>query len=247
MLCAPWLRGSSSRRDARAAMIAAVGLVFAVPAVLFQRTLSGRFAVPAPRAAFDRPDSLTGLAGTAALVTGARLTGRCRRWRSPRRRRSCSAPGWCGGSSCVRRIVLRPGQLDAAIVRRLFRLGGTLALTSLVAAGSALVVRSAILDRTAPGRTATRSPGGQTELSRHRGASLWTYGSPKIATKVLGCPWCRRCGTTSCASLSGCSPRHPRAAVRARGVGARHACLPAAARCFAGSSAASWSRCSASR
>ena len=139
LLCAPWLARLVFHDETLAPLvvIAAVGLVFAVPAVLFQRTLSGALQFRA-YVQLSIADSITGLAATAALVWVLGLTG------------AVSALAIAEAATVVlgavlvwrivlrpRRIVLRPGQLDSAIVRRLFRLGGTLALTSLVAAGSA--------------------------------------------------------------------------------------------------------------
>ena len=188
LLCAPWLARLVFHDETLAPLvvIAAVGLVFAVPAVLFQRTLSGALQFRA-YVQLSIADSLTGLAATAALVWVLGLTG------------AVSALAIAEAATVVlgavlvwrivlrpRRIVLRPGQLDAAIVRRLFRLGGTLALTSLVAAGSALVVRSAILGRDgaeANGYYQVAWQVGQNYLGI-LSASLWTYGMPKIATKV---------------------------------------------------------------
>ncbi|MFN8602394.1 MAG: oligosaccharide flippase family protein [Candidatus Binatia bacterium] len=188
MLCAPWLARLVFHDETLAPLvvIAAVGLVFAVPAVLFQRTLSGALQFRA-YVQLSIADSLTGLAGTAALVWVLGLTGAVSAL-AIAEAATVVLGAWLVWRIVLRphRIVLRPGQLDAAIVRRLFRLGGTLALTSLVAAGSALVVRSAILGRDgaeANGYYQVAWQVGQNYLGI-LSASLWTYGMPKIATKV---------------------------------------------------------------
>jgi PST family polysaccharide transporter len=187
-LAAPWLaqRVFHDASLAPLVVIGAIGLVFAVPAALLYRMLSGalRFRAYAQLAIAD---SLTGLVATAALVWAFGLTGAV----------SALAVGEVAtvvlGAVLVRRFVVRPrairlrlGALDPEIVRRLIRLAGALALTSLAATGATLVVRGSIIGRfgaEANGYYQVAWQVGQNYLGI-LSTSLWTYGMPKVATKL---------------------------------------------------------------
>lgn len=188
VLCAPWLARLVFHDESLAPLvvIAALGLLFAVPGALMQRTLSGALQFRA-YAQLAIADALTGLAATAALVWALGLTG------AVSALAVAEAATVAIGGVLVwrfvvrpRGLVLRPGHLDAAIVRRLFRLAGALALTSLVAAGATLLVRSSIIGQAgaeANGYYQVAWQVGQNYLGI-LSASLWTYGMPKVATKV---------------------------------------------------------------
>jgi antigen flippase len=187
-LAAPWLARWAFHDASLASIvvIGSVGLVFAVPAVLLYRLLSGalQFRVFVQ---LSIADALTGLIATAALVWGLGLTGAV----------SALAVGEVAtvvlGTILVRRFVLRPrgirvrlDAVDPEIVRHLVRLGGALALTSLAATGAALVVRGSIIGRfgaEANGYYQVAWQVGQNYLGI-LSTSLWTYGMPKVATKL---------------------------------------------------------------
>lgn len=187
-LCAPWLARLvfDDERLAHLVVIAAIGLVFAVPAVLLQRTLSGALQFRA-YAQLAIADALAGLAATAGLVWFLGLTG------AVSSLAVAEAATVAVGGVLVWRFVVRPhglvllpGRMDRAIVRRLFRLAGALALTSLVAAAAALVVRSSIVAQwgaEANGYYQVAWQVGQNYLGI-LSASLWTYGMPKVTTKL---------------------------------------------------------------
>ena len=167
-------------------VIGALGVVFAVPAALLQRLLSGALQFRA-YAQLAIADALVGLLAMGWLVWLAGLTGAV----------SALVVGEVAtvaiGAVLVGRFVLRPrdialrlGAVDTVIVRRLVRLAGALALTSLTSAGAALVVRAAIIGRVgaeANGYYQVAWQVGQNYLGI-LSASLWTYGMPKVATKL---------------------------------------------------------------
>jgi len=185
---APWLARLAFHDEGQAGLIVlvAAGLIFAVPAALLQRMLAGTLQFRACTQ-LAVADALVGLVAMASLVWLLGLTGAVAAlviaevatvvigatlvWRRVVRPRS---------------IVLRPAAVDAAIVRRLVRLAGALALASLTAAGAALVVRGAIIGHfgaEANGYYQVAWQVGQNYLGI-LGASLWTYGMPKVATKL---------------------------------------------------------------
>lgn len=187
-LCAPWL-AELVFHDASLAplvVIGAVGLVFAVAAVLAFRMLSGALQFRA-YAQLAIADSLVGLVATVVLVNLFGLTGAVAAL-AVAEVASVVLGGWL-----VWRFVLRPRDIrlrlrsvDLAIVRRLVRLAGTLALTSMVATGAALLVRASIIGdfgAEANGYYQVAWQVGQNYLGI-LSASLWTYGMPKVAATV---------------------------------------------------------------
>jgi PST family polysaccharide transporter len=188
VLVAPWVAGLVFHDASLAPLIviAAIGLVFAVPAVLVFRILSGALQFRA-YAQLAIADSLIGLGATIVLVRLFGLMG------------AVAALAIAEGASVVIggwlvwRFVLRPRgirirvqSLDPVIVRRLFRLAGALAATSMVATGAALLVRGAIIGSfgaEANGYYQVAWQVGQNYLGI-LSASLWTYGMPKVAATV---------------------------------------------------------------
>lgn len=167
-------------------VLGALGVLFAVPATLVQRMLSGalRFRAYAQLAIAD---ALVGLVAMGVLVLAFGLTG------AVGSLAVAEAATLALGVVLLRRHVLRPYRLavrprlpDSTAVRRLVRLGGVLAITSLTAAGAAVVVRAAVI------RIAGAEANGYYHVAWQVGqnylgilsASLWTYGMPKVATKL---------------------------------------------------------------
>jgi PST family polysaccharide transporter len=167
-------------------VLSALGLLFAVPVTLVGRIFSGslQFRSYVQLTIFD---SLAGLVAMAVLVWLFGLTGAVASLVLV----EIAALAF----GCVllwRRVVrplgldLRPRAPDPATVRRLVRFAGALALTSLAAAGSTLFVRGEIIRRfgsEANGYYQVAWQVGQNYLGI-LGTSLWTYGMPKVATKL---------------------------------------------------------------
>lgn len=171
---------------ANVVVIGAIGVVFAVPAVLLLRLLSGalQFRVYAQLAIAD---ALVGLVAMAGLAWYAGLTG------AVAALVVAEVATVAIGAVVVWRVVLRPrgivlrlGVVDPVMLRRLVRLAGVLAVTSLTAGGAAVVVRGAIIGQVgaeASGYYQVAWQVGQNYLGI-LGASLWTYGMPKVATRL---------------------------------------------------------------
>lgn len=83
-------------------------------------------------------------------------------------------------------LRLRPRAPDVDVVRRLVRFAGVLAITSVAASGAALLVRGEIIrgaGSEANGLYQVAWQVGQNYLGI-LGVSLWSYGMPKVATKL---------------------------------------------------------------
>lgn len=218
-------------------VLCSIGLLFAVPATLVARSFSGalQFRSFVQLAILD---SLLGLVGMSVLVWWMGLTGAVLSLVVVE-----ALVLLIGGVLLYRRLLrplgldVRPRAPDPATVRNLVRLAGILALTSIAASGAALLVRGQIIREfgaEANGIYHVAWQVGQNYLGI-LGASLWTYGMPKVATKLddpaaIGVLQNDFLRTASC----GCRCCTPRPFSR-RG------------RCCAGSLRASWSRCCASR
>ncbi len=167
-------------------MLCSIGLLFAVPATLVARSFSGalQFRSFVQLAILD---SLLGLVGMSVLVWWMGLTG------AVLSLVVVEALVLVIGAVLLYRRLLRPLGLDVrprapdpATVRHLVRLAGILALTSITASGAALLVRGQIIREfgaEANGLYHVAWQVGQNYLGI-LGASLWTYGMPKVATKL---------------------------------------------------------------
>lgn len=167
-------------------VLCAIGLLFAVPATLVARSFSGalQFRSFVQLAILD---SLIGLVGMSALVWWMGLTG------AVLSLVVAEALVLLIGSVLLYRRLLRPLGIDVrprapdpATVRSLVRLAGILALTSIAASGAVLLVRGQIIREfgsEANGLYHVAWQVGQNYLGI-LSASLWTYGMPKVATKL---------------------------------------------------------------
>lgn len=188
VLVAPWV-ARLAFHDASLAplvVIGAIGLVFAVPAVLVFRILSGALQFRA-YAQLAIVDSLIGLVATIVLVRLFGLIGAVAAL-AIAEAASVVIGGWLVWRFVLRprRIRIRVRSIDAVIVRHLFRLAGALAATSMVATGAALLVRGSIIGAfgaEANGYYQVAWQVGQNYLGI-LSASLWTYGMPKVAATV---------------------------------------------------------------
>jgi PST family polysaccharide transporter len=167
-------------------VLAAAGLPFAVLLVLCGRMLSGalQFRSYVQLAVVD---AIVGLLAMALLAWCWGVFGAVASFVV------VNVVGALFGAALVWRSIVRPLALrlgprgpDTATIRRLVRLAGALALASLAAAGSALFVRGEIIRQfgsDANGYYHVAWQVGQTYLGI-LGTSLWTYGMPKVATKL---------------------------------------------------------------
>ncbi|MEW6270538.1 MAG: oligosaccharide flippase family protein [Thermodesulfobacteriota bacterium] len=167
-------------------VLVAVTLLFVVPKTLSARVLSGslHFRSYVQLAVVE---SLVALVAMAALAWRLGLTG------AVAALVVAEAAALLLGVMLVRRHVvvpqrlrLRPAAADADTVRKLVRYAGALALTSVAAAGSTLLVRGEIIrayGSEANGFYQVAWQVGQNYLGI-LATSLWTYGMPKVATKL---------------------------------------------------------------
>lgn len=173
-------------RYAGLVVLGALVLVFTVPVTLIGRMLSGalQFRAYVQLAVFQ---AATGLVAMAALVWTFGLGGAVASFVVVE-----ATALLFGGVLLWRRVVrplgldLRPRRPDAATVRQLVRFAGALALTSLAAAGSTLLVRGEVIRQfgsEANGYYQVAWQVGQNYLGI-LGASLWAYGMPKVASKL---------------------------------------------------------------
>jgi O-antigen/teichoic acid export membrane protein len=167
-------------------VLGAIGLPLAVAGTLVTRVFSGalQFRAYVQLAIFD---SFAGLVAMVALLPLFGLTGAVASFAIV----EAAALGF-GGVLLWRRVVrplgleLRASAPDPATVKRLVRFAGALALTSLTAAGAVLLVRGEIIRQfgsEANGYYQVAWQVGQNYLGI-LGTSLWTYGMPKVASKV---------------------------------------------------------------
>jgi PST family polysaccharide transporter len=167
-------------------MLCALGVPLMVPGMLIGRMLSGALQFRA-FVQLSVVDALVGFAAMATLVWLFGLTGAVASLLVAEA--TALAFGiWLLWRHVVRprALVLRPRAPDATIVRRLIRLAGVLALASLTAAGASVFVRSEILrafGSEANGYYQVAWQVGQNYLGI-LSTSLWTYGMPKVATKL---------------------------------------------------------------
>jgi len=167
-------------------VLCSIGLLFAVPATLVARSFSGalQFRSFVQLSIFD---SLIGLVGMSLLVWAMGLTG------AVLSLVVAEALVLLVGAVLLYRRLLRPLGIDVrprapdpATARNLVRLAGILALTSIAASGAALLVRGQIIrdfGAEANGLYHVAWQVGQNYLGI-LGASLWTYGMPKVASKL---------------------------------------------------------------
>jgi PST family polysaccharide transporter len=171
---------------ARLVVIGALGLPFAVAGALVGRIFSGalQFRAYVALAIFD---ALAGLIAMIVLLWLFGLTGAVASLAVA----EVAALGF-GGVLLWRRVVgplgldLRPRAPDPGTVKHLVRLAGALALASLTAAAATLFVRGEIIRQfgsEANGYYQVAWQVGQTYLGI-LGTSLWTYGMPKVASKL---------------------------------------------------------------
>ncbi len=167
-------------------LLSAFGLLFAVPLVLLGRMLSGALQFR-PYVALAVFDALVGVVAMAALAWWWGLSGAVASFVV------VSVAGASFGAVLVWRgigrplgLELRPRAPDPATVRRLVRYAGALALASFAASGSALFVRGEIIRQF--GSEANGYYQVAWQVGQHYlgilGTSLWTYGMPKVATKL---------------------------------------------------------------
>lgn len=167
-------------------VLAALGLLVLVPGTLVGRIFSGtlQFRSYVQLSVFD---SFTGLVAMATLVWLYGLDGAVVSFVV------VEVVALAFGLVLLWRRVVRPLGLDLTprapdgdVIRRLLRFAGALSLTSMAAAGSALFVRGEIIRRYGPeanGYYQVAWQVGQNYLGI-LGASLWTYGMPKVASKI---------------------------------------------------------------
>jgi PST family polysaccharide transporter len=162
------------------------GMLFAIAGLLVARVFSGslQFHSYVQMAIFDSAVALVGMVALAALYgLGGAVASLVLA--------DVAALGF-GGFLLWRRVVrplgldLRPRAPDPATVKQLVRFAGALSLTSLTAAGAAVFVRAEIIRQfgsEANGFYQVAWQVGQNYLGI-LGTSLWTYGMPKVASKL---------------------------------------------------------------
>ncbi|HEY8517613.1 MAG TPA: oligosaccharide flippase family protein [Candidatus Binatia bacterium] len=166
--------------------LVALTLLFAVPKTLAMRVLSGALQFRA-FVQVALLESLVVLVAMALLAWGFGLTGAVAAFAI------AEIVALATAAVLVRRHVaaplelrLRPSAADGATARKLVRYAGALALTSIAAAGSTLFVRGEIVRQygsEANGFYQVAWQVGQNYLGI-LATSLWTYGMPKVATKL---------------------------------------------------------------